>query len=93
MLKHGEPNSLSVLNMRRLDFCPIHFQKMTFDLIVTEKVISDWLYENTDGRFFSGQIVVNDKQLTYCVGFENHSEASYFALLLPQINKYSDMAF
>jgi len=86
MLKYKEPNSLAVLNIRRLEFCPVHFQKMTFDLYVTNKDISDWLYENTDGRFYFGQIV-NDKQLTYCVGFENHSEASYFALMLPQINK------
>ena len=92
MLKHKEPNSLSVLNIRRLDFCPVHFQKMTFDLYTNVKNISDWLYENTDGRFYFGQIA-DGKQLVYCAGFENHSEASYFAIMLPQFNKFGDKMF
>lgn len=93
MIKYKEPNSLSVLNLRRLDFCPVHFEKITFDIVVNEKTISDWLYENTDGRFFSGQVTGDKGTLTWCVGFEIHAECSYFAMQLNQINKSTEFNF
>jgi len=95
-LKHNEANPLAVANMRQLDFCPAHFEKVMFDLIVDQRVITNWLYENTDGRFFIGQSVqlatnVSEKpKLCFCVGFEVHAEASYFALMLNTINVYTE---
>jgi hypothetical protein len=107
MIKYKEPNPLAVFNMRRMTFCPIHFETITFDLRVGEKTISDWIYENTESRFFLGSIVraaplppdgpgrvephqrksANiTREMVHCVGFENHSEASYFALFLNQVN-------
>jgi hypothetical protein len=110
MIKYKEPNPLAVFNMRRMTFCPIHFETITFDLRVNEKTISDWIYENTEGRFFLGSIVRaaplpppgpdrNDllnrrsnttREMIHCIGFENHSEASYFALFLNQVNSTPD---
>jgi hypothetical protein len=88
MLKCGEPNPLAVANIRKMDFCPPHFQKFNFDLRVVEKTILDWLHENTEGRFYTGQSVNDSGKLSYCIGFENHSEASYFAMFLNQINTF-----
>jgi hypothetical protein len=102
MMKHNEPNPLAVFNMRRMDFCPPHFETITFDLRSTEKAISDWIYENTEGRFFLGDVVKvvpeesgrprwsAQRQMSKCVGFENHSEASYFTLMMDQFNKIAD---
>lgn len=93
-LKHNEVNPLAVNNMRQVDFCPPHFEKVIFDLATDAKKITDWLYENTDGRFYIGSAVkmpTSDEEkakLSHCVAFEVHSEASYFALMLNTINSY-----
>ena len=83
-----EINPLSVFGLRRVSHCPPHFEKMPFDLKIDEKRITDWIYENTSGRFFSGQLVIDGK-LSYCAAFENHSEASFLAFHIPELNKYS----
>ena len=92
-LKHNYVNPLAVNNMRQLDFLPAHFERVTFDLLVDQKNISDWLYENTDGRFYIGQAVQHSDvagekpKSCFCVGFEVHAEASYFAIMLPSFNQ------
>ena len=86
-LKHSEPNPLAVFNLQRVPFCPPHFQTVIFDLRCHEKVILDWIYENTEGRFFLGaKASTNGAAISECVGFENHSETTYFSLLLTTIN-------
>lgn len=52
------------------------------------KQIIDWIYTNLSGRFFFGE-VTNGSSMHRRVAFEVHSEASYFALILPEINKFS----
>ena len=88
MLKEHDPtaNPLAVFNMRRMDFCPIHFAEMSFNLKVDDRVILDWIYENTEGRFYIG----NDARLHVKVAFENHSEASYFGLMINTFNVYKE---
>ena len=59
----------------------------------TPKKVTDWIYINLQGRFFFGQVVNVDSTssgLTLCsrAAFEIHSEASYFALTLPELNKF-----
>ena len=89
-LKHGEVNPLAVANMRQLDFLPPHFEVVTIPKVSYLKKLSDWIYENLDGRFY-----INDKNSgNTTLGFENHSEASYFAIMLPEILKdENDLAF
>lgn len=82
MLKNKESNPLAVFNMQRMEFCPLHFQQLVFPLKTVEKDILDWIYENTEGRFFLSDEING----TGCVAFEIHSEATYFAIFLPQIN-------
>ena len=90
MLKHSEINPLNVFGLRQTIKCPPHFEKVVFESYVNDKLLSDWIYENLQGRFFIGHqdiiengYVVKNHTL---VAFENPSEASYFSLFLPQIN-------
>jgi hypothetical protein len=72
--------------------CPPHFEQVVFEPYATEKQITDWLYENLEGRFYVGNIDIArtpggkpiDRNLL--VAFELPSEASYFSLILPTIN-------
>lgn len=95
MLKHNEPNPLNVHGLRQLSHCPPHFTPVMFDLAVTDKDLVDWLYENLEGRFYSGQIDVKQDSgviaRQHCIAFELASEASYFALFLPQLNQANIM--
>ena len=92
MLKHGEPNRLNVHQLRRVNHCPPHFERVIFEPYITEKTVADWLYENLEGRFYVGDIDVArvsggkpiDRNLL--VAFELPGEASYFSLILPTIN-------
>lgn len=95
MLKHNEVNPLAVFGMRRLEHCPPHFTSVSFDLYVNEKVITDWVWENLEGRFYFGGEYITDSELPkltmhQLIAFEIASEASYFSLLLPTLNKTQD---
>ena len=91
MLKHGEVNPLNVFGLRELQHCPPHFEKVSFEMRASQKHIRDWLYENLSGRFWMGDQYYasegNKLSLEKCVAFEEHSEASYFSLMLDQINQ------
>ena len=66
-----------------------------FEPYATEKQITDWLYENLEGRFYVGNIDVArtpggkpiDRNLL--VAFELPAEASYFSLVLPSMRAMS----
>ena len=87
MLKHGEVNPLNVHGLRQLTHCPPHFERVEFVPIATVKHLSDWIFENLQGRFYIGAVDTAQQRLTL-VAFELASEASYFSLLLPQINTF-----
>ena len=91
MLRYGEVNPLAVFGLRKVDHCPPHFTAVNFDSKVSAKDLSDWVYSNTEGRFFIGdRYAINDDNaisMVKCVAFEISGEASYFALQLDQINK------
>ena len=87
MLKHGDINPLNVHGLRQLKHCPPHFERVEFLPMVTNKQISDWIFEHLEGRFYIGSIDTPQQRLTL-VAFELASEASYFSLLLPQINTF-----
>lgn len=92
MLKHGEANPLNIFGLRQLTHCPPHFERVQFDLRTGEKSITDWIYENLEGRFYFGQIDVtqpnNRPTFRQClVAFEFPSEATYFSMFLAQINE------
>jgi hypothetical protein len=92
MLKHNEVNPLAVFGLRELEHCPLHFTKIQFDLRANQKTISDWVWSNLSGRFWYGDWYYKDDagnvQTQKCMAFEIPGEASMFALMLDQLNKF-----
>ena len=95
MLKHNEVNPLAVFGLRELEHCPPHFIQVTFDLKAPEKSILDWIWVNLEGRFYFGDLYykddANNVHTQKCAAFEIAGEASMFALMLDQINKFYDI--
>lgn len=87
MLKHGEINPLNVFGLRQLDHCPPHFERVYFRCQVTDKIITDWVFENLEGRFWFGTQNLLDS-VDRCIAFEVASEATMFNLCLDQFNNY-----
>lgn len=90
-LKYGEVNPLVVFGMRRMAHMPPHFEPIYFDTKVIDKVVTDWVWENLDGRFYYGdhyQVASNGSiSMQKVIAFEEKSEASYFGLMLSTINQ------
>ena len=93
MLKYGEANPLTVFGIRELEHCPPHFTRVCFDLKCPEKNISDWVWTNLTGRFYYNDMYYKDPENNVhtqkCAAFESPGEASMFALILDQINKFT----
>jgi len=92
MLKYGEINPLNVFALRKVDYCSPHFTKITFDAKVQDKHLIDWIYENLEGRFWFGdvyRIIDNRPHIQKCAAFELAPEASYFLLMLDQLNQHN----
>lgn len=88
MLKHGEINPLNVYGLRQLDFNPPHFTSVVIDSTSTEKQITDWIWENLQGRFYVGPVDINEDghyHRRIRVSFELPEELSYFSLSINQI--------
>lgn len=92
MLKYNEVNPLNVHDLRQINFVPPHFKKITINqeelqhLDSPRKVITSWIYENLSGRFCIISNTFNHDTIT--IGFEEHSEASFFILSLSTIHNY-----
>lgn len=98
MLRDGEANPLNVHGLRELKHCPPHFIKVKFNIVCAPKQISDWIWENLEGRFWFGDwydTSENTKSIVMhsCVAFENPGEASMFSLCLDTIQQtnYSNL--
>lgn len=92
MLRDGVPNPLTVHGLREVDHCPPHFIKVQFELRGSKKSITDWIWENLEGRFWFGDMYyVSDfgtLSMDSCAAFEQPGEASMFGLCLTEINSY-----
>jgi hypothetical protein len=97
MTVNYQPNPLNTFQLRQLDHCPPHFYAVDFHISVAEKKISDWIWEHLHGRFFLGDTYSvtrdSDSNKKYVsvskrAAFEIHGEASYFAMVLNEINKF-----
>lgn len=93
MLRDGEANPLTVHGLREVERCPPHFIQVKFELRHSYKLISDWIWENFEGRFWLGDIYSSTENgsitMTACAAFELPGEASMFTLCLDQINHYN----
>lgn len=91
-----EVNWANLTNTQRVEHCPPHFTPIYFSLYTVEQHIANWLHENCAGRFYLGDSYVRDADvltnlgLHKVVAFENPEEATYFTLMLGQINQYTD---
>jgi hypothetical protein len=87
-----EPNVLNVHNLRVLNVCPDYFYPVDFDIKNKQENINAWIYQNLQGRFFSGpwvKLVEGKSVIHHRVAFESANEAMYFMLVLPDVNKFS----
>jgi hypothetical protein len=82
MLKYGDVNPLAVHGIRELSWLTPQCEVVTGEFTGDLKKISNWVYENTVGRFYLATCVKNSKNMVV-IGFENPSEASYFVLMDP----------
>lgn len=90
MIENFQPNPLNTFGLRELEHCPPHFFPVDFECLVNEKHIKDWIYENLSGRFYLADIIVQG-HFYKRAAFEVHSEASYFAMLLNDLNQKSSI--
>lgn len=92
-----EINPLAVHGLRRMAHCPPHFEAVLFDIATEEQDILDWIHVHCAGRFFFGDSFTTNLsgQIGMCkkAAFETHSEASYFGLLLADINQPKNFVF
>lgn len=97
MLKYNEVNPLTVFGLRRMDHCPPHFTSVKFDSHTTDKRISDWIWENLEGRFYFGDVYFSSASggvtMQKQAAFELAAEASYFSLILDTIDKPNSSLF
>ncbi len=94
MLRDGEANPLTVHGLREVDHCPPHFVQVQFDSRTSRKQVTDWIWENFEGRFWFGDIYYVTEggsiAITACAAFEIPGEASMFSLCLDQIQAQSN---
>ena len=92
MLKHNEVNPLNVHQIRRMEVLPPHFTKVQFSLGTQESNITNWIWENLEGRFYLGdwytEKPTGGTDVNKIAAFEHSGEASLFALILDTINRY-----
>lgn len=75
-----EAEFIELARLRQLDFFSPHLTVVDISSQKrNEKRITDWLWSNTNGRFWIGSQEI-DKELKFIVGFEIPYEATFFSL-------------
>jgi hypothetical protein len=85
---HDEPNTLNVLGIREIDFCPkswtkIRFNSSNWNVQRDIELYRQWIYNNLSGRFCivtDVELVDNKMETVYNIGFEEGSELTMFSL-------------
>lgn len=89
-LTKGTVNPLNVLGLRKLDWVPEHFTKISVKTTELDNM-SNWIYNNLNGRFAiarSLKIDDNNKMVeTHNLGFEDPAELTMFSLACPYLHK------
>ena len=90
-LKHGKPNPLNLLDLRRVRFPARHFHYTIIHRFNPNRNMSidDWINQNLNGRYYVGQSILldNTNTITYVmkIGFEEEKELSFFLLACPDL--------
>jgi hypothetical protein len=61
-LSRSELNPLSVLGLRRLDFIPQHFSRITISKNIDIRLLDHWINFNLNSRYSLQRTIVLDKQ-------------------------------
>jgi len=89
-MKEFVVNPLNVLEMRRMDFLPPHFEPIEVFHRYHSNEIIDWIFRNLKGRFFYGQTtkIIDGTIINYnAVAFEDGKETTIFLLGCPHLAK------
>lgn len=90
-LAKGTVNPLNVLELRRLEWIPEHFTKMSISNDTDIDAINDWVYNNLNGRYAIARSLKIDESNrmieTQDLGFEDPAEITMFSLACPYLHK------
>lgn len=89
-LKVGEVNPLSVLGLRRLNFIPGHFGKITVSKAIDARLLDHWINYNLNSRYaiIKGLSLDLDKKTTEVleIGLEDPKEITMLTLGCPYLH-------
>jgi hypothetical protein len=85
-------NPLSVIKKRKLNNLPKHFSKVKIqDFDLGQGKLENWIVSKLNGRYSIVRLPVvgdnNTLNLNTFVGFETHSELTYFMLACPHFRR------
>ena len=90
-LSRGEINPLSVIGMRRLNFIPKHFGKITIDNATDIKILDQWINYNLNSRYAikkNLRLDSNNKMIESIEsGLEDPKEITMLTLGCPHLHK------
>jgi hypothetical protein len=88
-LAKGTINPLNVLGLRRLNYMPEHFTKMSIKDNLDD--INNWVYSNLNSRYAIKRTlkISDDNKMfeTHEIGFEDSAELTMFSLACPYLHK------
>lgn len=90
-LKKGQINPLNFLNLRKLEWAPAHFSKVSIDHFIDTKELEYWIEYNLDSRYFlKKNVFVNSKNRigeNLIIGIEDPKELTYLMIGCPILHK------
>lgn len=89
-LKRGEVNALSVLGLRKLNFIPEHFAKITINKTVDTKALDHWINYNLNSRYAISKNLSLDQNKKMVevleIGLEDPKEITMLTLGCPYLH-------
>lgn len=84
-------NPLNIFGVRKVHYNPPHFAKVKIsDFELHDKKIEQWIEKKLQSRYFISKlptIIDNSLRSQTYIGFEDHSELSYFLLSCPYLRR------
>jgi hypothetical protein len=89
-LNRGEVNPLSVLGLRKLNFIPDHFTKITVNKTIDTRLIDNWINYNLNSRYAISKnlsLDQNKKMIEVLeIGLEDPKEITMLTLGCPYLH-------
>jgi hypothetical protein len=88
-LKRGVVNPLSVLGLRKLNFIPAHFEKVSISKIIDTQSLDHWINYNLNGRYaITKELSFSDNKIVEIleIGFEDPKEITMLTLGCPYLH-------